>query len=214
MEYISGRLVFILLAISIILLTLIATQLYSSKRPSATFICRKILHIISVGTCTVVLADSKGDFEIMAIFLLATILLGLEVYAKRLNISEGKSYGIALFPLAFAVLYFIGVEYRASCLGGLVLTFSDPLAGLIGKRFAQETIVPFKEPKSYLGAIVFFTVTMILLFLQPWFESNITSYVLIAIAATIAELFSWKGSDNLTIVLVVGILADQLLTAV
>lgn len=194
-------------------MTLIVTQVYSSKRPKSTFLCRKVLHIVSVGTCTVVLADSKGDFAIMVVFLLATILLALEVYAKRLNISEGNSYGIALFPLAFAVLFFFGIDYKAICLGGMVLTFSDPMAGVIGNRFASKIIIPWKEPKSYIGAASFFAVTMLLLYLQPWFEHNLTSYILIALTATLAELFSWKGSDNLTIVLVVGVLADRLLTS-
>ena len=211
MGYIIEHLWFVLLAIGIILVTLLVTQLYSSKRPTATFICRKILHIVSVGVCTLVLADSKGDQGIMVVFLIATVLLILEVNAKRLNISDGNSYGIALFPLAYALLYLFQVDYRAICLGGLVLTFSDPMAGLIGKYFANYNIVPFKEVKSYIGAVTFFGVTILVLFLQPWYDHDFYHFLIIAFISMLAELFSWRGSDNLTIVLTVGLLSHYLL---
>lgn len=197
--------VFLFICTILIVLTVVVTQWHSTRYPNHTFVARKILHVVSVGLCSYVIHMSEGGVELVIIFLIAAALLAYEVSTKRLNISQGNSYGIALFPFAFGLLLFIGLNHMMVALGGYVLTFSDALAGLIGRKFGSRFFIPFKEEKSILGSITFFIATSSILWYLNWFGLSLLEIAFVAFCAMIAEMYSWKGSDNLSIVMVVAL---------
>ncbi len=202
MNIIDNPLLLIIIILVVIIITLFATQRYAMIHPESTFYCRKILHIVSVGFCSFALQSIGPKSYLIVIFLISSILLAIEVQKKYLQISDGNSYGIALFPLAFALLLLMGMEYNMVVLGGYVLTFSDAFAGIVGKLLGKIKIIPFKEEKTVIGSLTFLVVTILILYLLNWYGLSWGVIIVISLLAMLAEMFSWRGSDNFTIIVV------------
>ncbi|MBY5957368.1 hypothetical protein KUV50_04415 [Membranicola marinus] len=123
-----------------------------------------------------------------------------------------NSYGSYLLPLA---IYFTFLGYTFSgdpvmyILPITILAICDPVAALAGmsvKKYNRTLSLPgIPTKKTVVGSFAFLCASAILslIILNWWSEWTLNKMVLmsinIAIVSTLAELLSWRGSDNLTI---------------
>jgi dolichol kinase len=141
------------------------------------------------------------------------ILLHLSLkfnFLKSINDIERPSVGSLAYPVSVYVCYlafcFFDRQYFYFYLPVLILAVSDPLAALIGKYLTVNKEKSAKLNKTLAGSIAFFvsayalTILLIVAFKNDKETLGILLYsALVALVATIAESFSNKGWDNITI---------------
>ena len=99
----------------------------------------------------------------------------------------------------------------------LILAISDPMAAILGiniKNFnGRIKVFGKKLNKTWLGSGAFFASSFVISILALYFNRGLFDLkafwlsILIASVTTLAELISWRGSDNLSIPLsAVGVL--------
>ncbi len=166
---------------------------------------RKLLHAGAIITCAVAIARFTDRHLLALIFFAAAALLWVIVRKKWLRVGQTDSYGIALFPLAFGLLLCCpALPVQITLFAVLTLGICDAAAGFAGERLAKYTLVFWKEKKSWLGGITFFLTNMVLAFClrSEWSAHGLLVAAVWAIVPALTELFSWRGSDNLTVPLV------------
>ena len=188
-----------------------ATQVLSVRFPAQVLVFRKLLHVLAVLGCAVAISEYDNTRVLAFLFLLFSVVLFGVVRYRWLLVSRGESWGIALFPLAFGVLLLLpGLDKAHVVSAAMVLALADPLAGWAGSTLARRYWVPLLERKSVLGSAVFFaTALSILLWRYGYTLEHWWPLALLALLATGAEMFSWRGSDNLTIPFVVALVLQQ-----
>ncbi|BAZ41567.1 phosphatidate cytidylyltransferase [Calothrix sp. NIES-4101] len=173
-------------------------------------IVRKIVHI---GTGNVILLawllDIPAILGIVASILASTVTL----LSYRFPILPGinsvgrKSLGTFFYSVSIGILvgcfWYLKQPYYAA-LGILIMSWGDGLAALIGQRFGKHKYTIFGGQKSWEGSLamtlVSYVISSSILFSvqgniwQTWVVSMV-----IAIAATGLEIFSFLGVDNLTV---------------
>lgn len=134
---------------------------------------------------------------------------------KSITAIERKSYGSWLFALVVLACFYIQLhEVRTEFfyLPILVLTISDPLAAIVGKRLDYKPLNVFGHKKTVGGSLAFLCSAILILSVVNYFfyTLNGLEIIVMAIAATIAELSSTKGLDNLTVPGIIVILLSLL----
>ena len=140
-------------------------------------------------------------FVIIAGSLFAFISYGYRKF-RLLHKTSDQSLGTLFYPLgilgAFILLYNMPVHYFRAAL--LVLTVSDTFASICGHiRTGNIYFNPLKEEKSLYGVIGFAVSTSVIFSIQlP--DASIPEFLFLAtMLAVVFEIFSWRGSDNLSI---------------
>jgi len=118
----------------------------------------------------------------------------------------GASRGLWTFPLGIALAYvlFWNEAGRSAILAGVAaLTFADPAAALVGRRFGQRRYRGFGFGRSVEGSIAFFVVAALAC---GWTASHATPaepFLRIALgcgaAGAAAEAVTLPGWDNVTV---------------
>jgi len=127
-------------------------------------------------------------------------------FLPSINAIERESYGSLSYPiiviLAFVFYYFkksgLSQDYFYFYIPVLTMALADPTAAFFGKKVPVGKYTIGKEQKTLAGSSAFFIVAGLVTFLLlP--TNNLLFLLLIPFAATLAEAFSTKGMDNLTI---------------
>ncbi len=135
---------------------------------------------------------------------------------------ERKSMGSYLLPLSIYLTFLIADisgDRLLYILPMLILAVCDPLAAVTGMSFEKNNhkikLFGFDTAKSIFGSGAFFISAFIICLIAFYFRNNaidgpvILLSLIIALTSTTGELFSWRGSDNLTVplsvILVLGI---------
>jgi len=160
---------------------------------------RKILHIVAVLTCGYVVQQTEQTKGLAILFIIFFVILLFVTHYELLLPNERRSYGIALFPLAFGVLLLTPILKDAILFGIVTLGISDALAGWAGQKLNFKKYVFLYEKKSWLGFFVFYISTILISVIFIGFKPAI---LILALIPALSELFSYRGSDNLTIPLV------------
>lgn len=187
----------------IILLALVCIEVTVKKKLLSKLIGRKLLHITAICSCAYAIYAFENK-TVLAYTFLAFFFILLAVIKKGwMQVNEYKTYGIALFPLAFAVLLFIPVfPNNTIVFAALILGICDAATGLAGEYFGKQKITFLFEHKSWAGFAAFFLSALLITFC--WYNFNLSANklllcILLALLPAITELFSYKGSDNFTI---------------
>jgi uncharacterized protein (TIGR00297 family) len=189
--YFIASLVIVILTVSIHL---------STKRGSLAMESgRKILHFSVIMVCAYVIWQSEVRSLLAGIFFGAAVLLFLITQRDLLLPDERRSYGIALFPVAFGILMLSPLSKSAVVFGVLTLGISDALAGYLGHRYAKRKVLFLAEYKSWLGFGVFYASTLLIGY---FFLGATPTLFLLALVPALVELFSYRGSDNLAVPIV------------
>ncbi len=149
--------------------------------------------------------------EIQWVILLCVMFAIILAVSKKFNLLrsihgvERKTYGSYLFPLAviisFAAFQFSHYDYLNFYLPVLSLAVCDLCAALVGKKYPLRKVKLYGESKSIGGFLAFIVSSVILqmVLIDVGFHISVLLIIGSAIIAAIAELFSPKGFDNVTI---------------
>ncbi len=131
---------------------------------------------------------------------------------KSIHDIERKSIGSYLLPLSIYCTFLISNQLHNKflyILPMLILAVCDPMAAILGINIKNYNgrikLWNRKFEKTWLGSSAFFFTGFIMSIIALYFHCavfNLKTFwlaLLIAIAGTLGELFSWRGSDNLTI---------------
>ncbi len=152
------------------------------------------------------------------VLVLATIFFGVlyfSQFSKQLNSIhdiERKSVGSYLLPASIYLTFLISDltdNKFIFILPMLILAICDPMASILGMNITNYNgkikIFGHKLPKTYLGTGAFFVSSFVISVIAFYFHFKLFDLktfwltLLIAVTGTLAELISWRGSDNLTI---------------
>ena len=131
---------------------------------------------------------------------------------KSIHDIERKSIGSYLLPLSIYTTFLISSLLDNKfiyILPMLILAISDPMAAILGmnlkKNNSRIKIFGSILNKTWLGSGTFLVTSFVISILALYFHREIfdlkTFWLALAVAvtSTLAELISWRGSDNLTI---------------
>jgi dolichol kinase len=179
---------------------------------------RKIIHVISTLFSLAFLVVFQSYVYVLLLgltfFLILFIGKHFNVF-KSIDTVERKTVGSYLLPISICLLFFLARENNNKLyfiLPVLILGISDPLAGIFGTVYKNKTrkiiIFKYQFDKTILGSGVFLISTCIITFiiLKLFFYTNIQLYFLsliIVCGATIVEIISSRGTDNITVPLTV-----------
>ena len=133
-------------------------------------------------------------------------------HLKSIHDIHRVSIGSYLLPMAIYLTFLVSYRLESTLLfvlPVLILAICDPIAGILGINITtyNHRIVIFskKLKKTWVGSTSFFIsaflISVIALYLNRSSFTLATFYLALSIAliSTLAEMFSWKGSDNLLI---------------
>ena len=187
-------------------------------RPNQRELSRKIVHI---GTGAVV--PLAWFFEIpfvvalpvAAVITVVTTINHQWRFIPAVEDVDRNSYGTIAYGIAITTLLLLFWPTRADAVsaGVLVMALGDGLAGLIGRNVASPKWVLFGQTKSSVGTMTMAVVSgLVLIGLARWSGADLslpTALGMVAIATGLEQL-SWRGLDNLSVPLSVGVLWSQL----
>ena len=191
-----------LIAMAIIAFTLISIQVFVKNKILNKLLGRKFLHFTAICTCAYAIHYFENRLLLAYTFLIFFFILLWIIRRGWMQVNEYKTYGIALFPLAFSVLLFIPVfSIYIIVYTVLILGISDALAGIWGEYFGKQKIVFLAETKSWAGfsAFYFSALAISLFYFNNFSPNGFLLCILLAILPSITELFSYRGSDNFTV---------------
>ena len=118
----------------------------------------------------------------------------------------GHGLGPVYYAMTWTVLAYIFFDHRVIiAIGILAMSYGDGMASLLGTRFGKQKYHIFHDMKSYIGSIVMFVCTFLLLvvallfYAQPVTLDVIVCLVCIAGVATLVEGVTPFGLDNLSV---------------
>ena len=187
-------------------------------RPNQRELSRKIVHI---GTGAVV--PLAWFFQIPSVVALPvaaviTVLTAMNHQWRLIPAVEDvdrNSYGTIAYGIAITTLLLLFWPTRADAVsaGVLVMALGDGLAGLIGRNVDSLKWVLFGQTKSTVGTMTMAVVTsLVLIGLARWSGTDLPlsgTLGMVAMATGLEQL-SWRGLDNLSVPLSVGVLWNQL----
>ena len=187
-------------------------------RPNQRELSRKIVHI---GTGAVV--PLAWFFEIpfvvalpvAAVITVVTTINHQWRFIPAVEDVDRNSYGTIAYGIAITTLLLLFWPTRADAVsaGVLVMALGDGLAGLIGRNVASPKWVLFGQTKSSVGTMTMAVVSgLVLIGLARWSGADLSlpaALGMVAVATGLEQL-SWRGLDNLSVPLSVGVLWSQL----
>ena len=187
-------------------------------RPNQRELSRKIVHI---GTGAVV--PLAWFFEIpfvvalpvAAVITVVTTINHQWRFIPAVEDVDRNSYGTIAYGIAITTLLLLFWPTRADAVsaGVLVMALGDGLAGLIGRNVESPKWVLFGQTKSSVGTMTMAVVSgLVLIGLARWSGADLSLPAALGMVAmaTGLEQLSWRGLDNLSVPLSVGVLWSQL----
>ena len=187
-------------------------------RPNQRELSRKIVHI---GTGAVV--PLAWFFEIpfvvalpvAAVITVVTTINHQWRFIPAVEDVDRNSYGTIAYGVAITTLLLLFWPGRADAVsaGVLVMALGDGLAGLIGRNVDSPKWVLFGQTKSSVGTMTMAVVSgLVLIGLARWSGADLSLPAALGMVAmaTGLEQLSWRGLDNLSVPLSVGVLWVQL----
>lgn len=174
------------------ILILLFVELITRKKNLNKELSRKTIHILAglFGAGMGIYFNSTIFILLIFAFNILIIVSYYKSFFTSIHKVKRRTYGEILFPLGILSAYLISNGnipiYVASV---LILTISDPLAGLLGN---------IVKKKSYIGSFAFFITTLIIIF-TIFGLSGLFQIIIISLIITQVEKISSYGTDNLTI---------------
>ena len=191
-----------LIAIAVIAVTLFCIELAVKNKWVNKLLGRKLLHFAAIYTCAWAIQHFENRIFLAYTFLCFFFILLAVIQKGWMQVNEYKTYGIAFFPLSFAVLLFIPAFSNSIIVYAvLILGISDALAGISGEYLGKQKIAFLFENKSWIGFTTFYITAFIisLFYFNDYSINGIMLCMLLALLPAITELFSYRGSDNFTV---------------
>ena len=171
---------------------------------------RRLVHStvgLAISFSTIVFSSKFFPSLIAIAFIFFNIIAFKSKMLSGIHSQKRKSYGTIYFPLSYLIVsYLFWEKNQFLILSFLILAISDPLAAQIGSRKSSKwKFKIWHDYKTVNGTIAFFTSSVLILiignilFLEYQLMDSISFILITAIFATISEITSKKGTDNLSI---------------
>lgn len=151
-------------------------------------------------------------FVLALLFFIGLFVTQFSKQLKSIHDIERKSIGSYLLPLSIYLTFLISYHMENKfiyILPMLILAICDPMAAILGinikKYNGRIKLFGYKLNKTWLGTGAFLLTSFIISIIALYFHLelfNMKTFGLalaIAVTSSLAELISWRGSDNLTI---------------
>ena len=171
---------------------------------------RRLVHAtvgLTMSFSTIIFSSKFLPSFIAIAFIFLNIIALKSKMLSGIHSQKRKSYGTIYFPLSFLIVsYLFWEKNQFLILSLLILAISDPIAAQIGSR--KNSVRKFKvwhDYKTVNGTITFFTSSILILIIGNIFIlkykliDSICFILITAIFATISEITSKRGTDNLSI---------------
>lgn len=178
-------------------------------------ITRKFAHFVSTLAVVPFPYIFSSHWYVLILASVFFIVLFITQHSKFLNSIHGierKSVGSYLLPLSIYITFFVASRYELKfyyILPMLILAICDPMAAILGMNIKQKNqkivIFGIDTGKTILGSGAFLVTSFIISLIALYFNLGVFDFktfwlaLLVSIVGTVAELISWRGSDNLTI---------------
>jgi len=150
---------------------------------------------------------------ILATFFFAALFITQHAkQLKSIHDINRKSIGSYLLPLSIYVTFLVSFQMNNKfifILPMLILAVCDPMAAILGMNFKKNNrqiqIFGIQTKKTIIGSGAFWVTAFIISIIALYFHRDVFDLktfwlaLIIAIVGMVAELLSWRGSDNLTI---------------
>jgi dolichol kinase len=158
--------------------------------------------------------------EIMAFlaagpFILLTFLMSPHTPIKSIRgktSAAGHGMGLVYYSISWTIQAYVFFDYKiVIAIGILAMSYGDGFASLFGSKYGKKKYDIYKVQKSYIGSISMFIssyILFIIALLFYGFSINIEIIIIlsiIALSATLAEIITPKGLDNLSVPFLVSI---------
>ncbi len=182
---------------------------FISKKDS--FDRRKLIHIM-VGNIVFILPIFDTRWVMVGLaaapFILLTFLMSPRspIGPNSETSNTGHDLGLFYYSISWTILAFLFFENLGIIAVGIIcMSYGDGIASLIGKRFGKHRLNFAVDKKSFEGSAAMFfgsigMVSLALFYLEAVPE-NILVIPLVILIATVIEIFSVKGLDNLLVAL-------------
>ncbi len=197
-----------MLALTIIGSIMVVIEISVSKKILPALVGRKLLHFTAISTCAWAIAHFDNRLLLGLVFSVCFLILRWVIKRGWMQVNASRTYGIALFPPAFAILLFIEIiPIPIIVYAVLLLGIADALAGLYGTYAGKKKIVFLQESKTWAGFGAFYVAAFFvsLIYCNDYSLHGILFATLLAILPALTELFSYKGSDNFSLPLVTAV---------
>ncbi len=147
-----------------------------------------------------------------AIFFAVLFFSQFSTQLNSIHDIDRKSIGSYLLPVSIYLTFLISDlsdNKFIFILPMLILAISDPMASILGMNIINYNgkirIFGHKLSKTYLGSGAFLLSSLVISVIAFYFHFHLFDSktfwlaILIAVTGTLAELISWRGSDNLSI---------------
>jgi len=178
-------------------------------------ITRKFAHFsatLSTITFPYLFDDHWYVLALAVIFFILLFVSRNQAYLRSIHGIERVSIGSYLLPVAIYLTFLVSHllnDRFLFILPILILAICDPVAGILGINLQQYNhkirIFKWKLQKTWLGSLSFFISCFIISIIALYFNQlelglkTLLTALIISFVSTIAELLSWKGTDNLLI---------------
>lgn len=145
-----------------------------------------------------------------ALFIIINYISYKKQVFKAMERGKGKNdlgtvyYAISLFILSI-ITFSKGMDPYVGAMGILIMGYGDGFAAIIGEKYGKHSFTLMNSKKSLEGSLAMFIVSFIVAFIIAVLAGNSCIWLLplsIALIATIVEIFSPYGIDNLTVPLI------------
>ena len=193
------------------------------KKISDSEISRKFVHIFAslFSLSFPFLIKNSSTLLILSIFFALVISImkfkkDKDNFLKSVVDIDRATVGEILFPITIYLLFIFSDKYYFYFISVLVLSFSDALAAIIGKKYGVIKIPVEQDYKSLEGSITFFFITFLIIEIPLLLMTNLTPLqcilisLIISLLITMLELISVYGTDNILVPLGVLFLIQRL----
>lgn len=178
-------------------------------------ISRKFAHFVSILSTIPFPYIFTSHWFVLILASIFSLVLFISQNGAQLNSIHDikrKSIGSYLLPLSIYITFLI--SELAGCrliyiLPMLILAISDPMAAIVGMSMEKYNhrikIFGIDTKKSMFGSGAFFISSLVISLIALYFNrdnfdaTTILLSMAVALAGTLGEIFSWRGSDNLSV---------------
>ena len=170
---------------------------------------RKLAHVVSVLSALLyprLFSDHIYPLLLCLFFCIVLLITKRLKIIPSIDCVERKTEGSYMLAFAVGITYYLSIicnDLTTYQLPILILAVSDPLAGISGQMVSSKH---FFNGKTFVGSLSFFLSAFSISFIYMTTVYHCPMWgitAIIALSATIVELFSPRGFDNLTIPLAV-----------
>ena len=196
-------------------LLLVFTELVYRRLGVKGEVTRKFAHFtatLSTVTFPYIFNDHWYVLTLAVIFFVLLYISRNGVQLKSIHDIERISVGSYLLPVSIYLTFLISFNLNERLffiLPMLILAICDPMAGILGLEVQKYNhkirLFGWKLQKTWLGSGSFLVSSFMISIIALYFNRmvlDVKTFWLalgIAVIATLAELISWRGSDNLFI---------------